>query len=149
MYANQNYSNSYFYTPEALSLVSSQFYQAIFSQFDRIVNGTGALKMSFYSTHDLTLIAFLSYLGLWDGNNPPYASTLIFELHEDANEYSVQISYNDDLLELIGCPNPCEYSKFKSTLITNITENVPQACQLQNPGRNLVYNYNPFVEIMT
>ncbi|CAG9331049.1 unnamed protein product [Blepharisma stoltei] len=147
MYGNQNYTNSYFYTPEASSLAGSQFFQAILDQFDGTISGTSTRKFGFYSAHDTTLIAFLNFLGVFDGNNPIYASTLIFELHNNNNAYAVHISYNGASILLDGCVDPCPYATFKEMMQEKIIANVTEACQLQNDEAELSYNYNPYLDI--
>mmetsp|Transcript_24911 Transcript_24911/g.24583 ORF Transcript_24911/g.24583 Transcript_24911/m.24583 type:complete len:341 (+) Transcript_24911:178-1200(+) len=147
MYANQNYTNSYFFTQEGARLAGSQFFQAVINQFDGTINGTSSQKFGFYSAHDTTLIGFLKFLGVWDGNNPVYASSLIFELHNNAGNYAVHISYNGNSILLDGCTDPCAYGTFKAMIEDKIIPNVTEACQLQDNGRTLRYSYNPYLDI--
>jgi len=64
--ANLAYIYSQNFTPEGASLASSQFFQAIISQFDGTIKGTGTVKLGLYSAHDVTLMGFLIFMGLWD-----------------------------------------------------------------------------------
>ncbi len=63
-------------------------------------------KFVLLSAHDTTIAAVLAALGLFDGRNPPYASTLIWELHvhkENFHDAVVRLSYNEKPLHLHGC----------------------------------------------
>mmetsp|Transcript_25575 Transcript_25575/g.33295 ORF Transcript_25575/g.33295 Transcript_25575/m.33295 type:complete len:426 (+) Transcript_25575:98-1375(+) len=60
------------------------------------------------SAHDTTLVPMLSALSLYDGNWPPYASYISFELWEETDErgapmHTVRVLFNGRRLPLPGC----------------------------------------------
>ncbi|XP_064613887.1 lysosomal acid phosphatase-like isoform X2 [Liolophura sinensis] len=63
------------------------------------INGTldaERARMYMYSAHDTTVAALLSALGVFNDISPPYAASVILELHEDpANTYYVKVFYNN------------------------------------------------------
>lgn len=141
-----NYSNSYFYQNGGAQLASSQFFSQIISTFTGVINGTSTLKWSLYSAHDTTLIAFLYAMNQFNGNNPPFASTIVFELHSELNnKYAVQIKFNDVVLVLDGCTEMCDFDTFVELMNAWIIPDVVLACQMTEDHdlRNLAYN--PFM----
>jgi lysosomal acid phosphatase len=145
-----NYSNSYFFDYGGAYLASSQFYSQVLQTFNGVINGTDTHKWQLYSAHDTTLIGLLRAIDQWDGNNPPFASTLVFELYQDdlnSTNYGVYTRYNDAYLNIAGCPdypNLCPISQFQS-FFSWIIPNVPQACSIQGLETPQV-SYNPFLE---
>lgn len=60
------------------------------------------------SAHDTTLVPLLVALGVYDGNWPPYASYISFELWEDSSadetpNYLVRVLFNGEALPLPRC----------------------------------------------
>ena len=53
-------------------------------------------KMFVHSAHDDTLGAVMSSMGIFNSRIPPYASSLIVELHEEENtgKYFVEVNYS-------------------------------------------------------
>jgi hypothetical protein len=56
-----------------------------------------ALRFKLYSAHDTTLVALLNGMGVCDGINPPYNSTVFFELYgpagtDDPSAYTLKVS---------------------------------------------------------
>lgn len=138
LFAIFNYSNSYFYNQEGASLASSQFFEALISQFNQTIDKTGTIKIGFYSGHDTTLIGFLIFLGIWDGHNPPFASSLIFELHSENDQNLVKIIYNDEVKTLGGCQAMCPFENFISLIEPYLISNVPSACQIPDQSVNFL-----------
>ncbi|CAN8071248.1 unnamed protein product [Agarophyton chilense] len=62
-------------------------------------------KFVLYSAHDTTVAATLAALRAFDGRNPPYNSTLIWELYaaEGSSKFFVKLEYNGTPLLLPGC----------------------------------------------
>lgn len=80
-----------------------------------------AFTFVIFSAHDTTLAALLSALGVFDGENPPYASSVVFELHKNEGKYSVKSFYNKGVpnklnqkpISLSTCKNTeCTFSEF-------------------------------------
>ena len=144
-----NYSNSYFFQNGGAYLSSSEFFGNLLEVFEGSINGTGTLKWGLYCAHDTTLIGFLYALGQWTGLNPPFASTLVFELHEENGEYFVQTIYNDELLSINGCEIMCPYSQFSAFLLSWIIPDIEQACQIPADFDIELVAYNPFLHRVT
>ncbi|OMJ83668.1 hypothetical protein SteCoe_15335 [Stentor coeruleus] len=121
-------SFSFEYNGDALA--SSLFYQQIIQTFDDIISGTGTITFSLYSAHDITLVGFLSAIDAWDSLQPPFASSLIYELNEIGQDYFVRIVYNDKNITVGDCPVMCPYNQFKSLVNEWIIQDVMTACQL-------------------
>lgn len=52
-------------------------------------------NMYMYSGHDVTIAANMQTLGVYNNKEPPYASAIIYELHNDhvTNEHFVKVRY--------------------------------------------------------
>lgn len=142
------YANSYPFTGNGAYLASSVFYQETITVFNQLIEGKSTRKWNFYSSHDTSIIGFLSAINAWDGINPAFASTLVLELHKLEDKHFVKLLYNDKLLSIGGCALECpidEYVKFiNSWLITD----VENACKVKYSAyRERLYN--PFFEKQT
>lgn len=144
-----NYSNSYFFQYNGAYLAASEFYSEILNIFEGNINGTSQLKWSFFSAHDTTLIGFLVAIDQWNGLNPPFASTIVYELHEENSNYFVQVIYNDQPLLINGCAQMCPYQEFKAFLQSWIIPDVVKACQVQNGIDSTILHQNKFLERAT
>ena len=57
------------------------------------VDGQGSnTKMFMYSAHDATVAIVLQALGLYNGIPPPYAATVLLELHKVKDQHYVKVS---------------------------------------------------------
>lgn len=93
-------------------------------------------KFVFYSGHDTTILNILFALGLNSTSDPPFASTLVFELYKDdrAAIYA-QLLYNDVPQTIGDCANPvCEYSTFAKYLKSIIITNFSEVCNSYSPS---------------
>jgi len=113
-------------------LASSQFYSQVLSIFNGVISGTSTVKFGYFSAHDTTLIGFLTAIQNFNGQNPPFASTLIFELIQETDGYYVNVKYNDQALTINGCQIPCPFSSFQAYLNSWIITDVEQACQVSS-----------------
>eukprot|EP01017_Pseudomicrothorax_dubius_P010186 TRINITY_DN13607_c0_g1_i1.p1 TRINITY_DN13607_c0_g1~~TRINITY_DN13607_c0_g1_i1.p1 ORF type:complete len:438 (-),score=104.89 TRINITY_DN13607_c0_g1_i1:117-1430(-) len=137
----------YFTTDESIRLVSSNLLADLRDSLDNLVTGkNNVTKFRHFAGHDGTLNRVMVGLGLnkyttnlWEfeqgkGHNPPFASTLIFELvQDDEGSYYVRAIYNDQPLSLGGlCSgvDPCPYDDFKSALDSRIIKDFNEACKL-------------------
>ncbi|CAG9334410.1 unnamed protein product [Blepharisma stoltei] len=127
-----NYTATYYYNKEVSSLAGSEFFEAVLYQFNSTINNTDTVRLGLYSAHDTTIAAFLSFMGMFSGKNPVFASTLIFELHEVTGAYFVQIIYNDQVMTLNGCQEMCPFDTFYTLIAENIVDDVEEACQLKS-----------------
>lgn len=65
-------------------------------------------KFVLLSAHDTTLAAVLAALRIFNGRNPPYNSTIIWEVHSnvhDERDVTVRLLYNDQAIRIPGCRN--------------------------------------------
>jgi len=100
-------------THQMKRLQAGPILNAISEDWKAVVNGvSGKMKMKMYAGHDTTLSFILNSLNIYDDIPPPYASAVIFELHQDTNnQYSVKILYSTEVggtpkvLQLPGCLN--------------------------------------------
>lgn len=127
-----NYSNSYIFNYTGAYLASSQFYSQVLSIFNGVISGTSTVKFGYFSAHDTTLIGFLTAINNFNGQNPPFASTLIFELIDESGEYYVNVKYNDQPLTINGCQIPCPFDSFQAYLNSWIITDVVKACQISS-----------------
>jgi hypothetical protein len=92
------------------------------------LNDKGA-KFVLYSAHDTTLAAFLSCLDKTFDYNPPFASTVFFELYSDE---TVVVKFNDEELTFSECGDKtCTFSDFEKILEKRYIEDFEAACKLQ------------------
>ena len=92
---------------------------AHYSNFDlNTVNQMHTKKMFMYSAHDISIVRVLNTLGVYEGNVPPYSSTVMFELI-DQDGLKVAISYRNETsrepydLIIPGCEKLCPLELFK------------------------------------
>ena len=78
-----------------------------------------------YSAHDITVIPMLQLLGSFNNKTVPFGSTIIFELHQQSNDYFVKIYYLNDtytdnphLLNIGICDGQtrCSYDQFHKSI---------------------------------
>ena len=83
---------------------SAWFFRDLAGHLEAVMQGTEPTKFRLYSAHDGTLAAFLAALQTYDNKQPPFASTLIFEVSETNGDFTIRVLYNDVPL-IIG---PCQ-----------------------------------------
>ena len=111
------------------------------------MNNSIETKAYFLSAHDITLIALLSALNVWDGLQPPYASLVIAELFQDGDSWFLQFSYKNSteggavVLSVPGCSGSnCTVEKLKMlTKDVTLTEGEwKHACGLESASFDLI-----------
>lgn len=123
---------SKFYSPfsdeEAKQLSCSTFFKNLDTRMKGRLAGNGP-KFVLYSAHDTTLAAFLSCLDVVYDFNPPFASTLLFELYSDE---TVQVKFNDSKLSFSECGDSiCKFDQFEKVLQKRMVDDLESACKLQ------------------
>ena len=137
MLAINNQSMNIIYTDEGQKLSCSAFFEELGTRLNDTVHDRTSLKFSFYSAHDIDVSAFLHCLNSTKaGPQPPFASTLLFELWNDTGDYTVQTIYNDDILIIPGCNEVarCDLDTFLGILQDKVLPDVAESCKLQNPS---------------
>uniref|UniRef100_A0AC11BG08 Acid phosphatase 2, lysosomal n=1 Tax=Ovis aries TaxID=9940 RepID=A0AC11BG08_SHEEP len=94
-------------------------------------------KLLVYSAHDTTLVALQMALGVYNGEQAPYASCHMFELYqEDSGNFSVEMYFRNEShrdpwpLTLPGCPNRCPLQDFLRLTEPVVPKDWLQECQL-------------------
>lgn len=99
-------------------------------------------KLFMYSAHDVTLAAFLSALGVFNGIQPPYAAMVLLELHEPRpDHFVVQVWYKNVsfdgmepfLLTVPGCDSTCPLERFLELTRPVVSDDVRAECSLSQP----------------
>ncbi|OMJ71515.1 hypothetical protein SteCoe_30268 [Stentor coeruleus] len=151
----KDYKNSFFYEVEdALKLAVSEFFIELVKTFNKIIKvhsldenketDTETLdvdkvnsfiqsvpKYKLYLAHDTTLISILSALEAWNSFAPPFASTLLFELHKINGDFLVKTIFNDVVLKMQKCYSGlCNYNYFKTMLEKKINPKYELICQV-------------------
>lgn len=109
---------------------------------DKLDGKNESQKAFIYSAHDMTIVAFLSSLHLYNNVQPPYASAVIVELHESNGNRSVKILYRNTTdvepyeLHVPNCSSPCSFEKFLQ-LTSNVVPKDVKECQASSSATNL------------
>jgi hypothetical protein len=96
--------NFYQFEPDIMARFSgTPLLNLILQDLLNVIAGNVTQKFFLYSAHDTTIMCALSFLLLNHTKNPPFASVMLFELHEYNQEYFVNIIYNDVLQNVSSC----------------------------------------------
>uniref|UniRef100_A0A8B9XXS1 Lysosomal acid phosphatase n=1 Tax=Bos mutus grunniens TaxID=30521 RepID=A0A8B9XXS1_BOSMU len=94
-------------------------------------------KLLVYSAHDTTLVALQMALGVYNGEQAPYASCHMFELYqEDSGNFSVEMYFRNEShrapwpLTLPGCSHRCPLQDFLHLTEPVVPKDWLQECQL-------------------
>eukprot|EP01029_Cantina_marsupialis_P006906 TRINITY_DN17619_c0_g1_i1.p1 TRINITY_DN17619_c0_g1~~TRINITY_DN17619_c0_g1_i1.p1 ORF type:complete len:449 (+),score=109.31 TRINITY_DN17619_c0_g1_i1:105-1451(+) len=97
-------------------------------------------KLHIFSAHDTTLLMLLSSLGVTDGKQPPYGSSIVLELHDDS---TVRIYYNrgtengffkdDFILKLPNCDKFCKIDDFQTAVSDMMYDDFNAVCGNVSP----------------
>ena len=144
------YANAYlFRNPTGMKLSTMNFFAAVYNYFDMMwQDQSNPLKFYFYSSHDTNLAAYLTAMQVFDcltQPNPPFASTIMFELWGNGNNPYVIVKYNDTPLTLPGCGGQqCSLEDFKTFTDSLQLPNFQEVCS----GQGLAlegFKPNPFL----
>lgn len=140
----RDYCNSYMFDHyEATQLATSELLIYIADTFEGLIKKTNTRKLSFFFAHDTTLIALLTAFNDWNGLNPPFASTLVFELYEDNKDHYIKASYNDQAVAIEG-KEEISLNDFKNFVNDWTIADVKKACHNYVPNNNEVFEENYF-----
>jgi len=74
-------------------------------------------KLVVWSGHDTTLLPILLAFDVWDGDWPPYASVIGFEVYQNQSQWGIRMFYNGKELLIPDCQVPiCDWAVFKRVL---------------------------------
>lgn len=110
-------------------LFSSGFFQELSGLLQNVAAGTEKSRFRLYSAHDTTVAGLLAGLQVYDNTQPPFASTLIFEVFIKNYGLYVDVKYNDKTLAIPGCQSPCPISAFISFLQGRTYPDLETVCQ--------------------
>jgi hypothetical protein len=136
----RDFCNSYMFdVRESLVLSTSEMFNYIVRTFQE-----KSKKLSFFFSHDTFLISMLKILEVWDEANPPFASTLTFELYKDDSSEFLKILYNDVALNLPKIGSKISLLHFKKIVEDWALNDVHKECwHLGNPKLKM-YETNYF-----
>ncbi|XP_003486585.1 venom acid phosphatase Acph-1 [Bombus impatiens] len=120
-------------TPQMKQLLAGMWIREWLNHVDDHLNKNDTRKAFMYAAHDLNIAYILAALDNFDNEIPYYGSTLIFELHEEDNEYYIQMFYrNKENIQLLKFPNcddkMCPLDKFKKFVMPIIPTNLEEIC---------------------
>jgi len=114
--------------------VSTMFGDILSKITNKINNTDTKLKAAFFNAHDDNIVFMLAYLvefGSIDQDKLliPFATNLIFELHNISNKYFVKIFYNDEPLKIKQCANTvCSLDEFSGMLSATVFKDFNKTC---------------------
>lgn len=115
---------------ENARLYSSAFFLELSELLQGVENQSEPSKFRLYSAHDTTVAGILAGLQVYDHLQPPFASSLIFEVSAPVNsEYQVRVEYNDQTMAIPGCADPCSVSVFLALLRERVYPDLQQTCE--------------------
>ena len=124
---------------------------------DNIIEGKDEVrKFSVYMGHDSNIVPLLMFFELtspeciemkWKNQTvkgvcaeaPPFAANMIFELHEENNEYNVKIRYDGYYLKAYEGKEEWPYDKFSSFAKSKLVD-VNKECGIKDQRDILVYD---------
>lgn len=115
-------------TDQNARLFSSGFFLELAQALQEVSEGKEKNKFRLYSAHDTTVAGILAGLQAYNNKQPPFASTLIFEVFTQNYALYVDVKYNDQKLSISGCPSPCSISAFISFLQQRAYPNLEEIC---------------------
>lgn len=109
------------YTPAMARLKTGPLFYEIEKYFFNFTKNSNNLpKFMLYSAHDMTVASVLKTIGAFQYHNPPYSSTVLFELRKTGENYYLNVFYKNSsepqkmLVE--GCDFNCPLEKFVELL---------------------------------
>jgi lysophosphatidic acid phosphatase type 6 len=92
------------------------FLKELVEELTHVTKTNTPVKLALYSGHDTgPILPMLHALKVFDGQWPPYASTIIFEVYQSkkTGKHSIRMVYNGKTLTIPGCGNTmCPWDKF-------------------------------------
>lgn len=124
-------------TTKLKQLTGGIWIKELLKNVDNYINNTDTKKAIMYAAHELNIAYLLVALDNYDNQVPYYCNSIIFELHEEDNEYYVQIFYkNKDqvrILQIPGCGDKmCPLDVFRKFVQPVIPEDMVTLCESEN-----------------
>ncbi|GAB1605782.1 lysosomal acid phosphatase-like isoform X1 [Argonauta hians] len=141
---HDNKFNLMFGSPKMARLKGGPLLKQIISNMDNLIikNQRSKTKLYFYSGHDATVSALLNALKVSNEMSPPYAASVIVELHHNLTSgYYVQVWYKNTTVDLTnymqppyqltipGCSKDCPYEEFVKLTKPSLPEDWDMECK--------------------
>ncbi|KAF2356639.1 Histidine phosphatase superfamily clade-2 [Trinorchestia longiramus] len=102
---------------------------------DEASSGDTTPNFYMYSAHDTTVAVNLQALGLYNHMSPPYAATVIYELHLKQGRPFVKLLYHNEsgsahVMTLPHCEELCPLAKFEELLSPLLPVHLEAECQV-------------------
>lgn len=111
------------YTPALARLKTGPLFHEIQEHFINFSKNPQGPKFLMYSAHDITIASVLKTIGAFQYHSPPYASTVLFELHKTTAQnsyYYLNVYYKNSSIpqemQVEGCDFNCPLDKFVELL---------------------------------
>lgn len=85
-------------------LYSAAFFAELESHLVALQSGTELTTFRYYSSHEETIAGVLAGLAVFSGPQPPFASTIVFEVSDTSGELTIRVLYNDQEMTIPSCP---------------------------------------------
>ncbi|XP_076394727.1 venom acid phosphatase Acph-1 isoform X2 [Megachile rotundata] len=124
-------------TTKLKQLTGGIWIKELLKNVDNYINNSDTRKAFMYAAHELNIAYLLAALDNFDNQIPYYCNSIIFELHEEDNEYYVQIFYKnkDNLrtLQIPGCDDKlCPLDHFRKFVQPVIPQDMITLCESEN-----------------
>lgn len=119
----------YYQEDNITRLYSAAFFAELVSHLEALQSGTEETTFRYYSSHEETIAGVLAGLEVFPGPQPPFASTLIFEVSETYDAMTIRVLYNDVVMSIPTCPSvDCPLGTFLSFLELRGIADFEQEC---------------------
>ena len=117
------------YQPDFVGrFVGAELMNVILSKMNGKLTKTEPLNGIIYSAHDTTIMNLFSTMSIQILEQPPFASVLLFELHNIGGNYFVQILYNGNLKYLQVYTDMATFDQFHEFVKMRSFNDVSMAC---------------------
>lgn len=123
LHSDASKASALFFQKQEIGAVTTlKLFENLYDQVSLSLNNKARHKFILYTAHDVTLLGFLSAIGVKAEYNPPPASNISFLVFDnEIGQYYVKFLFNDTELEIPDCANKtfCYISEFER-LVENI-----------------------------
>lgn len=107
------------YTERLARLKVGLFFNEILGKFSNVTSGK-TQNFFVYSAHDTNIASLLNAMGAFEYHSPPFASTILFELHRINDKFHLNLFYKNtsepQKILLKGCEFDCDLDEFREIL---------------------------------
>ena len=119
------------YSPDDIArFAGSDFFNNITKQIKDVRDGKMIRKASIYSAHDTTIYSIFATLGMMLTEQPPFGTTVLFEVLKENGEFFVRLLYNMEERIMPGCFSPkCPVDIFLDHIHHRVFTDTKEACK--------------------